>query len=493
MNNTTIYQQLQQHYQKLQERLAKAQTKGRSQSFQARLLGRIQRCSMQMKHLGAGVAVIAALGWSAPVLGQTSPLDYVELTGGGNPVDSLTAIESSDLFFVDIDGDGDQDVFERELYYVGSYIYDTKLNYYENVGNSSNPQFSPKMTTVLDTVGDRVRDLSFVDIDGDGDQDLFVTGNDYYATTATGVDVKYYENTGSASAPTYTLRTGAMNPLQDAVTYINGLPLSKAPLLRTTFVDVDGDNDKDCVITPFIYPNRQWPIGNNADRIIYYENTSLTSTASYQRQTGSNNPFNNIATSLVTNQLVSKIFFWDGDSTKDGDLDITITTVGHTVGEPVSYHENSGTMGSANYMSSAVTPLDSLDARTPGMNLTQISAIIDLDNDGRSEVISQYFDNTLNKPLFRYFKETASFVNVDVVQPTSTLSIYPNPSIGVIQLEKELTGQLIVSNIGGSVVYSQYLNQAQQLDLRSLNTGVYFLSIKTLDKHFVQKLTIVNP
>ena len=73
---------------------------------------------------------------------------------------------------------------------------------------------------------------SFADIDGDGDQDLVIgdsSGNLFY-----------YENTGTASAPTYTARTGTANPW-------NGLNVELA-LQAPSFADIDGDGDQDLVV-----------------------------------------------------------------------------------------------------------------------------------------------------------------------------------------------------------------------------------------------------
>ena len=72
---------------------------------------------------------------------------------------------------------------------------------------------------------------TFADIDGDGDLDLVVGENDG--------NLNYYENTGTASDPIYTARTGTANPWDgiDVGGYSN-----------PTFADIDGDGDLDLVV-----------------------------------------------------------------------------------------------------------------------------------------------------------------------------------------------------------------------------------------------------
>ena len=67
--------------------------------------------------------------------------------------------------------------------------------------------------------------------------------------------LRYYENTGTASAPVYTVRTGTANPWDgiDVGTF-------SAP----TFADIDGDGDQDLIV------------GENLGNLNYYENTSVS-------------------------------------------------------------------------------------------------------------------------------------------------------------------------------------------------------------------------
>ena len=72
---------------------------------------------------------------------------------------------------------------------------------------------------------------SFADLDGDGDLDAVVGEDDG--------NLNYFENTGSATAPAFTARTGAANPF-------NGVDVGYYS--TPSFADLDGDGDLDAVV-----------------------------------------------------------------------------------------------------------------------------------------------------------------------------------------------------------------------------------------------------
>src|SRR5262245_3209323 len=138
---------------------------------------------------------------------------FVERTGNANPLDGV--VISGFLngptapALVDLDKDGDRDAFIGSL--VGA-IY-----YYENTGSAPHPVFVERTGSAnpLDFIGTNVVDKSlvtFADLNGDGDFDCFMAGDDFRS----GEDyhrLHFYENIGSAQNPTFTKPAHPTNPL----------------------------------------------------------------------------------------------------------------------------------------------------------------------------------------------------------------------------------------------------------------------------------------
>jgi uncharacterized protein (DUF2141 family) len=155
-----------------------------------------------------------------------------------SPVDTINVTYFASPTFVDIDGDGDQDLF------IGR--YDGTIRFYRNVGNSTS--FLPILESIhfSDITAGQDAKPVFVDIDGDGDFDLFV------GTSQGGV--QFYENTGTPTSHEFVLRTthfALTDPLRQA-----------AP----AFADIDGDGDPDLFL------------GTLTGGIHFYRNQRITST-----------------------------------------------------------------------------------------------------------------------------------------------------------------------------------------------------------------------
>ncbi len=156
---------------------------------------------------------------------------YFENTGNSSAPAFASAVD--DLFsaktlggystptFEDLDGDGDFDMIAGSN--IGSYYY------FENTGSATIPSFS---TPAINTLGfSDAGDLSspaFADLDNDGDLDM-LSGESYG-------NFLYFENTGSASAPAFSLTMVNLFGLK-------GIVYRASP----SFADLDGDGDFDMI------------------------------------------------------------------------------------------------------------------------------------------------------------------------------------------------------------------------------------------------------
>ena len=134
-----------------------------------------------------------------------------------SPVDTIVVRSNAAAAFVDIDNDGDLDMF------VGG--PDGRLKFYRNDGTSSS--FQPTLVSIwyqnitsgLDAIP------TFVDIDGDGDYDLFIG-------TSEG-RIEFYRNIGTPTNAQFVRVTNA---------FANTAPAQES---SPSFVDIDGDGDQD--------------------------------------------------------------------------------------------------------------------------------------------------------------------------------------------------------------------------------------------------------
>lgn len=288
----------------------------------------------------------------------TSPVFAIAAT---NPLNGVNEGQYSNVYFADIDADGDQDAF------IGN--NNGTVIYYKNTGTSTSPTFTKQIGTANPFNGVDVGNRSYVslgDVDGDGDFDALI------GTEAGTIIV--FENEGTAVAPVFAEEETS------SLIFTPGVGGNAAPEL----IDVDGDGDLDIFI------------GDDSGVFEYYQSTFAFDCNAFDAQTGANNPFNGISATILNS---SSLAF--GDFDKDGDLDAVVGTL--NLG--LLYYENTG---------SAIAPIYSyiggtLDAASPFFGIafgqTTMPAIVDVDGDGDLDIFVGQTDGTI-----QYLKNNSGLV-----------------------------------------------------------------------------------
>ena len=325
----------------------------KKQEIWRRICRYAQQLGIKIKASVAAACIAAGLCLGSTASAQT----FMQRTGAANPFNGVMALSAVPTF-VDIDGDGDKDAF------IGT--RDGTNVYYKNTGTANNPVFSLQTGSANPLNGIDVGGYSsptFVDIDGDGDMDVFIGGQ-------AGI-ISYYKNIGSASAPVFSPQTGALNPLNT----VNVVAYS-APV----FVDIDNDGDKDVFI------------GSYYGDITYYKNTGTATSPVFTLQTGGSNPLSSVAVGYFSTPTFVDI---DGD----GDEDIFI---GSYYGD-MTYYKNTGSAASPVFtlQTGASNPFNSISI---GSFTAPTFADIDGDTDfdafiGVDGGVINYFENTSALPL----------------------------------------------------------------------------------------------
>ncbi len=204
--------------------------------------------------------------------------------------------------FVDIDNDGDLDLFVGE--------HDGNLNFFRNSGTATNPDFELATENIVSTlIGSNVK-AAFGDVDNDQDQDLFL------GESFTG-KIIFFRNTGSENQPQFTQDESIILDF----TYPGSFP---APVLA----DIDEDGDLDLIV------------GERDGNVNLVHNTGTATDPSFELATS------NFAGAQIA--LLSTPALTDID--KDGDLDLF---VGEEQGQ-LSFYRN---LGSPTSVSSPETEL----------------------------------------------------------------------------------------------------------------------------------------
>ncbi len=365
---------------------------------------------------------------------QTIP-DFRKITD--DYIETLDVGTKSTPAFIDIDADGDLDLFIGNEKFLTASIY-----FYENTGVSSN-EYTLRDTSFYNITSPLSISPTFGDIDGDNDYDLLV-GNFQGKCLL-------YRNTGTSVSPNFAaegfLKDGANNDIQ-----FNSF-------LRPQLVDVDNDADLDLVLGAF---NGQLQL---------YKNNGTINSFSFSIQPSY---FSGID---VGDQSAPYLIDYDNDS----DMDLFI---GNRAGE-LFYYRNDGTGIQPQFVLVQEKFID--------FNFGSETApvLIDIDNDTDLDV----FIGNIKGGLY-YFKNqiVTAIEEVKAINRNEPLQInaYPNPfnssvKINIAVQNKDKYSITVFDILGNqiSVLFDGELNEGKYFytwngkNIAGLNvpSGVYLIAL----------------
>ncbi|MGF1477871.1 MAG: FG-GAP-like repeat-containing protein [Cyanophyceae cyanobacterium] len=279
---------------------------------------------------------------------------FSPVAGNGNPFNGIDVGFVSTPTFVDIDTDGDLDLFSGE--FAGT------INFYRN----DNGQFVEQVGTNNPFNGVDVgsySNIAFANIDGDGDEDAFLG-------LADGT-IRYLRNENGS----FVQRGGTLNPLNGVDAGFFSFP---------SFADADGDGDADALI------------GEAFGETRFYRNDGGT----FTEVTGSSNPFDTIDVGFYAAPSFADV---DGD----GDLDTAVggdfTILGTNNRGRLNFFENVAGDLSGSGTSAALTIASSLladedDVLLVGGTVAPDAAFPDLGDPAASAAPTNYADLSLEAP-----------------------------------------------------------------------------------------------
>ncbi len=356
---------------------------------------------------------------------------------------------------VDLDQDGDLDVFGYDYSYA-------RPVFYENTGSASSPAFGTRQVNPFGLSGTYSAWRAVADLDNDGDMDVLGTLGyiDYY-----GIETLFYyhENIGTANAPAYA-------PAQIDPFGLDGSDV----LLLGELADMDADGDFDYLGLGVDYSFLSLAF-------YYLENTGTASNPIFATPTA--NPFNLSASPLGYNS-VSAV----GDLDQDGDIDVLCTTISDTLSNQATFHyyENTGSPTSPVFAASQTNPF----GLSPAI-LFAFPTIGDMDADGDMDLITLEYDQINSSASFYFYENTDS--TSALVEQELRANIYPTLFVQEVHVEfgKTTSGQARVYDLTGRCLHNQAFSSTDQirLDLAGLTAGSYLLELQTTSGSKTRQIT----
>ena len=341
--------------------------------------------------------------------------------------------------FVDIDGDGDQDILVGNAGNRGEAGYRASIYLFENKGNNTFELINSDFLGINKNL--QLFDIKpFVtDMNADGIDDFGFISNSF-----TGVNIRYCVNNAPKSKA-FDLK------LSNAVTLpqIQFLSNGDSPL----FFDLNKDGLKDLLL------------GKGSGRLEYYKNTGTAKNPIYTLE-------NEELGGIVTDYTIGNISLAVADLNGDGKEElITGSRNGY-----LKVYKNITEQNFNKFIADSTNILDDYQNRNlsiqigGGLNV----AVADLNNDLAPDLMIG-----TNTGGLKWLKNTSKFIITANEEPINFV-IYPNPTNRYLYVKNPSIGDYEFFDVSGRRLLFQKNTQTTQeisFDLSTQNDGIYFLKI----------------
>ena len=421
-------------------------------------------------------------------------------------INHLLPYDEQNISLIDIDSDGDLDLVS--LSYNEYYSYSSYIKYITNKGDVNNINFKEQADTIYRIendsiplmISDRGRHFSIVDIDLDGDFNLFTFTESYdgcmycgpvpnlyhYGEIETGNNLPQLQQNSIDDIPYI---TGISSLTKNSICE-NNVGWSNGPNDKYLIADYDLDGDMD-VILPY-YCEYDY---DETKPIIYLENRGLEETILQSGDTVitldmvrlSNNPFTKELENIYKNNWYMD-FIDPIDFDYDGDHDLLALINTNSNKMALLFFENLGkTLG--------FSAPDTI--KLPNFDISKWSqiAIGDLDGDLDNDLMV-FSSEYLNHKDIYYFENTTN-IPQNIFKPDYAIQakLFPNPfaSITTIQFENNANElfRLKVYDLQGKIVFNeQTLANEFKIDGTSLINGLYFYELTSNTNYASGKMVV---